>query len=390
MMAAQTIGRQGFKFIHKPRRWGRIDRSQGPLWRDAGSLFSVTQVEFRTIELQKLYPLAISRGVMASSENLFVTVSDDGHTGLGELSPATGSEWTAGRGEAQLREFVRSSGLFGGARCSSPFEVYAAMREANIDPPAMAAMDMAIWDLLAKHAGLPLYRVLGLCNRAVATSVTIGINPPDVTRDRVPRILEQTGAKFLKIKLGSPEGRAHDKAHFAAAAEAAAPFSPGLRVDANGGWTPGEAIDMIGWLAERGVDYVEQPLAKGCEAELPAVFARRKLPIFLDESIRFSEDVPAIADRCDGVNLKLMKCGGITEGLRIVAVARAHNLKTMIGCMSESSVAIAAGASMSALFDYIDLDSHLNLNPDPASGAPIENGIVSPLEIPGHGAALNA
>ena len=145
---------------------------------------------------------------------------------------------------------------------------------------------------------------------------------------------------------------------------------------------------MIAWLAERGVDYVEQPLAQGQEAELPAVFATRKLPIFLDESVPDSRSVPAIADRCDGVNLKLMKTGGVTDALRLVATARAHGLKTMIGCMSESSVAIAAGASLGALFDYIDLDSHLNLKPDPADGAPIASGIVLPAERPGHGGRL--
>ena len=147
---------------------------------------------------------------------------------------------------------------------------------------------------------------------------------------------------------------------------------------------------MIQWLAERKVDYVEQPLAKGQEAELPRVFENRALPIFVDESVWFSSDVPALADRCDGVNLKLMKCGGLTEALRIVAVARSLGLQTMIGCMSESSVAIAAGAAIGALFDHIDLDSHLNLNPDPASGAPIVDGVIVPTEGPGHGAALHA
>jgi L-alanine-DL-glutamate epimerase-like enolase superfamily enzyme len=112
------------------------------------------------------------------------------------------------------------------------------------------------------------------------------------------------------------------------------------------------------------------------------------MPIFVDESCRFSPDVVKVADWVDGVNLKLMKCGGITEALRIVATARAHGLKTMIGCMSESSVAIAAGASIAALFDSIDLDSHLNLNPDPAEGASIVDGVVLPAERPGHGARL--
>ncbi|HWD38079.1 MAG TPA: dipeptide epimerase [Fimbriimonas sp.] len=345
----------------------------------------MAHVSFQILEVQKLYPLAISRGTMSSSENLFVSVTDGDCTGIGELSPATGSAWTAERGQAQIASLFET---FQG-ELPAPHDAYEAMRRAALDPPAIAALDVALWDLLAKKANMPLYRLLGLPRRAVPTSVTIGLNPPEVTKERVPDILRRTGAKCLKIKLGSPEGREHDKEHFLAASAAASPFHCKLRVDANGGWTPGEAKEMIRWLSERGVEYVEQPLAEGMEGELPAIFEGRALPIYLDETIRFSANVPPVADRCDGVNLKLMKCGGVTEALRIVATARACGLKTMIGCMSESSIAIAAGASLGALFDSIDLDSHLNLNPDPASGAEIVDGIVLPAERPGHGAALN-
>ena len=327
---------------------------------------------------------------MASSDNLFVTLSDGQFTGIGELSPATGKAWTAERGQAQLKEFVASSSWLNSDDFPAVHDLWHAMNDAEIDPPAMAALDVALWDILAKRAGMPLYRLLGLPKRAVPTSVTIGINPPEVTKERVPKILASTGAKCLKIKLGSPEGRDHDKEHFLAAKEASAPFGSKLRVDANGGWTVSEAIQMIAWLAEQGVDYVEQPLAEGQEDGLPEVFANRKLPIFVDESCRFSSDIPKWAAYTDGINLKLMKCGGITEALRIVATARAHGLQTMIGCMSESSVAISAGAAMSALFDYIDLDSQTNLNPDPATGALLVDGVVLPTEHPGHGAELNA
>lgn len=343
-------------------------------------------VAFRIIELHKKHPLTISRGTQTTSENLFVTLSDGTHEGVGELSPATGSEWTGSRGQAQLEAFLTPERL----AAMNPYDLDRAMREAEIDPPARAALDVALWDLLARQAGMPLYRLLGLPRRAALTSVTIGINPPEVTREKVPQILAETGARCLKIKLGSPEGREHDKAHFAAAMESAKPYGARLRVDANGGWTPEEAIMMDVWLAERGVDYVEQPLAKGQESELPAVFAARKLPLFLDESVVTSGSVPALADRCDGVNLKLMKTGGITEALRLVGTARAHGLGTMIGCMSETSVAIAAGASIGALFDHIDLDSHLNLAPDPANGAPIVDGVVLPADRPGHGGRLVA
>ena len=345
------------------------------------------QLTSEILSIDKIFPLTISRGTTATSENLYVHLSDGEHTGIGELSPATAKTWSSQNGQRQLNEFVASSKTL---ESLSPHDVWQEMRDRNIDPPAMAALDVALWDLLGKRANLPLYRVLGLPKRAVPTSVTIGINPPEETTYRVPIILETSGAKCLKIKLGSPDGREHDKAHFLAAKAAAAPFNAKLRVDANGGWTVGESIEMIGWLAEQGVDYVEQPLAEGEEAGLPEVFAKRKLPIFVDESCRFSSDIPNWATVVDGVNLKLMKCGGITEALRIVATARAHGLQTMIGCMSESSIAIAGGASMSALFDYIDLDSHTNLKPDPASGAELVDGIVWPPEKPGHGAWLNA
>ena len=341
-------------------------------------------VRFQILELHKLFPLTISRGTQTTSENLYIFLSDGTHEGVGELSPATASEWTGSRGQAQLEAFLTPERLTD----MNPLDVDAAMREAEIDPPARAALDVALWDLLAKRAGMPLHRLLGLPRRAVPTSVTIGINPPEITRERVPKILKTTGAKCLKIKLGSPEGREADQAHFMAAKESSDHFGVKLRIDANGGWTPEEAIMMDAWLAERGVDYVEQPLAQGMESELPAVFAARRLPLFLDETIRDSRSVPAVADRCDGVNLKLMKTGGITEAVRLVHTARAHGLKTMIGCMSESSVAIAAGASLGALFDHIDLDSHLNLKPDPADGAPIVAGVVLPESRPGHGGRL--
>ncbi|MCU0223545.1 MAG: dipeptide epimerase [Acidobacteria bacterium] len=341
------------------------------------------RLAFRTLALVKRYPLAISRGTQAGSENLFVFASDGAFEGVGELAPAIASDWTAARGRAQLEAFAAGFELSAG-----PHAAWAAMRALGIDPPAMAALDAALWDLLAKRAGLPLHALLGLPRPSVPTSVTIGLNPPEVTRERVPEILRRTGARALKIKLGSPEGREHDRAHFAAAAEAAAPFGVRLRVDANGGWTLDEALAMDRWLAARGVDYVEQPLAEGSEDGLPRLLAGRTLPVFADESCRWATDVPRLADRVDGINLKLMKCGGITEALRIVAAARAHGLATMIGCMSESSVAIAAGASLGALFDHLDLDSHLNLAPDPADGAPVVDGVVAPLERPGHGGAL--
>lgn len=340
-------------------------------------------VEYRTLHLKKRFPLAISRGVITGSDNLFVSVSDGVLTGWGEMAPgSTEGADSAEKGEAMLRAFAAD-----GLDPDSIHQTWSTAFAAGIAPCALAALDMALWDLRSKQAGMPLYRLLGLARRAVPTSLTVGINPPEVVRERVPLLLAQ-GARALKIKLGSPQGIEADKAMFAAVVEMTQGKDIVLRVDANGGWSLADARHMMGWLAARGVEYIEQPLVRGEEAALVDLFKDRALPIFVDESCRMSSDIPGFADRVDGVNLKLMKCGGITEALRIVATARAFGLKTMIGCMGESSISIAAGASLGALFDYIDLDSHLNLDPDPATGAPMIDGVTLPEDVPGHGGRL--
>jgi len=342
------------------------------------------ETRYAVLHLKKRFPLAISRGVVTGSDNLFLWVSDGAHTGLGEMAPGSSEgAGTATEGEAALRAFL--AGGLDDERAIA--DIWQDAHAAGLASCALAALDMALWDLRAKQAGMPLYRMLGLARRAVVTSLTIGINPPEVARERAGLLLAR-GARALKVKLGAPGGIEADKAMFAAVRAAVAGHDVALRVDANGGWSLGDAKHMLGWLAAQGAEYVEQPLAQGCEDAMPDLFRDRPLPLFVDESIRFAADVPALADRVDGVNLKLMKCGGVTEALRIVAVARACGLRTMIGCMGESAIAISAGASIGALFDYIDLDSHLNLDPDPAEGAILSDGIVLPTDRPGHGGAL--
>ncbi len=341
-------------------------------------------IDFKKLYLKKRFPLRISRGVFEGGDNLFVSVSQDGLIGWGEMAPgSTEGADTVEKGSAMLGEFCKT-----GLDEASIQQTWNNAHEAGIAPCALAALDMALWDLRAKQANMPLYLMLGLARRAVVSSVTIGINPPEIVRQRVPFLLDQ-GSRALKIKLGTPDGIEADKAMYMAVLEATEGHEDVvLRVDANGGWSLKDAHHMNAWLAERRCEYVEQPLVRGAEDQLPDLFKSRPLPIFVDESCRMSSDIPGFADCVDGVNLKLMKCGGITEALRIVGTARAFGLQTMIGCMGESSISIAAGASLGALFDYIDLDSHLNLDPDPADGAPFVNGITHPADRPGHGGRL--
>ena len=339
------------------------------------------EIGFKVVFLNKLFPLRISRGLRTGADNLFVSVSKDGITGWGEMSPGESEgAGTVQEGQSALEAFAKNN-LEG----MSIYEMYDLGREQNVPPCAYAALDIALWDWLAKKAGLPLYQMLGTGLPTAPTSVTIGINPPEVVKERVPLLLDGTGVKSLKIKLGSPEGIEADKAMFRQVVESTEPYDVKVRVDANGGWSVPDAIYMMKWLANLGVDYVEQPLVEGAEKDLPYIFKNRPLPIFVDESCRYAHNIPSYAHCVDGVNLKLMKSGGITEGLRVLSTAKAFGLKTMIGCMGESSISIAAGAALTGIIDHIDLDSHMNLNPDPCEGAPMIDGIIVPTNNPGHG-----
>lgn len=341
-------------------------------------------ISFYTVKLKKRFPLAISRGVRYHSENIFVRYEKDGLVGWGEAAPGNSEGASTPQAiQAALEEFV-ATGIEG----QSTQSLYDRAREMNVPPCAYVGLDTALWDWTAKKAGLPLYQMLGFPKPQVPTSVTIGINSPAVVKERIPLLLERTSVKALKIKLGSPEGIEADKAMFEQVVQSTTKYNVKLRVDANGGWDVSQAKQMMQWLADRGVDYIEQPLKEGEEENLEILFNKRPLPIYVDESCRFSENIPDFAAHVDGVNMKLMKCGGITEAIRIMATARAHGLKTMIGCMSESSVAIAAAAAISGGIDQIDLDSHYNLAPDPAIGAPMVNGVTLPTDKAGHGAEL--
>ena len=201
-------------------------------------------------------------------------------------------------------------------------------------------------------------------------------------------ILSNPEVRALKVKLGSPDGIEYDKLIYSQVLESTKKSNVAIRVDANGGWSLDEAKLMMKWLSERRAEYIEQPLVEGDEDKLKFLFEGRPLPIFIDESCRFAEDVANNYQYVDGVNLKLMKCGGITEALKILNVAKSHGLKTMIGCMSESSVSISAGASITGIIDYVDLDSHYNLDPDPSEGTSMVDGVTMNSSLPGHGAKL--
>ena len=342
-------------------------------------------IKFHKVNLKKKFPLQISRGIHSESQNVFIELIEDGITAWGESAPGkTEGASSAIQVEESLVKLIEE-----GIEGLSIYDVYQKGKELKTPPCALAALDIALWDLKAKKATLPLNDLLGIPKPSTPTSITVGINPPEVVKERVELILKNKQVRALKIKLGSPNGVDYDKEIYSKVLESTKSSKIAIRVDANGGWALDDAKEMIKWLSERNAEYIEQPLSEGNEDQLKFLFKGRSLPIFVDESCRFSEDVPRLANFVDGVNLKLMKCGGITEALRILNTARSFGLKTMIGCMSESSVSISAGASLTGIIDYVDLDSHYNLSPDPSSGAVMINGVTMTNNGNGHGANLN-
>ena len=342
------------------------------------------EFNFHTVNLKKKFPLQISRGVHDKSQNLFVEFIKDGITAWGECAPGkTEGATSAQEVEKHLKRLIDSN-----IENLSLHEVHQRAKDLNIPACAIAGLDIALWDWKAKKANMSLQELLGLPSTNVPTSLTVGINPPDIVKERIELILQDSQVKALKIKLGSNEGIEYDKLIYSQVIESTKNSNVAIRVDANGGWSLDEAKIMMKWLSERKAEYIEQPLVEGDEDKLKFLFEGRPLPIFIDESCRFSQDVADHYQYVDGVNLKLMKCGGITEALRILNVARSHGLKTMIGCMSESSVSISAGASITGIIDFVDLDSHYNLDPDPSEGSIMVNGITKTSSKLGHGAKL--
>lgn len=345
------------------------------------------QLAWSAFTVNKRFPLTISRGTMAQTQNVWVRVAADGIEGWGEASPFSIGDHRQTT-ETLLNGLEQARPLLEPYHPLQRTQVEQTLLKNRIPSAIRCAIDLALWDWLGKRAGLAVWQILGLDRTAIVpTSVTIGIDPPDVARQRVRDWLELTHVHALKIKLGSPEGIEADQVMFEAVRDATPP-TVALRVDANGGWNLQAALTMTQWLAERGVEYVEQPLPRGQEDQLHELYRRSPLPLFVDESCFDTQDVVRLADRVHGINIKLMKCGGISEALRMVHTARALGLQVMYGCYSDSSLAITAGAHISPLADHLDLDSHLNLLDDPFVGAVLKEGRIVPSELPGLGVSL--
>lgn len=354
------------------------------------------EIRIATFTVNKRFALTISRGTTAQTTNLWLEIEHDGIKGWGEASPFSIGEMpqtTETHGSADTARVARSLQKIAPLlKALSPLErqrIDRLMLDARLPSAARAALDVALHDWLGKHANLPLWALWGLDrDRIPPTSVTIGINTPEAAQQRVKDWLGQVhGIQALKVKLGSPAGIEADRAMLRAV-KAAAPHISQISIDANGGWNLSQALEMADWLAAQSITYIEQPLAKGQEGDLPELYQRSPLPIFVDESCFTSTDIAPLADRVHGINIKLMKSGGLSEALRMIHTAKACGLKVMFGCYSDSSLLNTALAHLAPLADHVDLDSHLNLLNDPFVGASCQNGRIVPNQQPGLGVQL--
>jgi L-alanine-DL-glutamate epimerase-like enolase superfamily enzyme len=242
---------------------------------------------------------------------------------------------------------------------------------------AKAALDIALMDWVGQKLGVPLYRYFGLDPKdAPITTFSIGIDTPEITRQKVR---EAEPFPVLKIKVGLDT----DEATIAAVRSVT---NKPLRVDANEGWKDKEeAVRKINWLAGQGVEFVEQPMPADMLEETRWVRERVHLPLIADEACQHASDIPRLVGIFDGVNVKLDKSGGILEAFKMLQMARALGLRTMLGCMISSSVSVTAAAHLSPLVDYADLDGNLLIANDPFSGVQVKNGKLLLPDRPGLG-----
>jgi L-alanine-DL-glutamate epimerase-like enolase superfamily enzyme len=333
------------------------------------------KLKFWRQDLHLRYTWTIARGSEDVAPVVLVELSDtDGTSGIGEASPIRRYHESADTVEAFCRR-VDAAGL-------SFDDVPGSMKYLEAVAPgnmaAKCAFDLALLDGAAKRAQKPVYDFLGLGfreNRHV-TSFTIGIDTPEMIRKKVQ---EAAAYPVLKVKVGVPE----DKTIMATLRQAA-PGKP-LRLDANEGWkTREEALERLEWLAKDSrIQFIEQPMpAATSPKDLAWLKERSPLPLFGDESYHEAKDVTHCAECFHGVNVKLAKTGGISGGFDALSAARKAGLKTMIGCMIETSVLISAAAHLAELCDYLDVDGNVLIKDDPYLGVTSETGILSFANAP--------
>ena len=332
-------------------------------------------LETEILPLRTRHPFIIARGGQSEYRTVMVRLRDgDGTEGWGEAAPTKFYGETTETVLGALETYRR-------ALPEDPFDLEGVERRLEtllkLNPATRAALSAALHDLVGKRLGVPVYRLWGLDPaKAPRSTFTIGIDTSEKMRAKV---LEAGEYPILKIKLGTDRD-----AEILRTVRDAAPAKE-IRVDANAGWTVKQTVGMLPVLREFGVTVLEQPLVPTDLDGLGEVRRRADIPVIADESCRTAADIPPLVGRVDGINIKLAKCGSLREAVRMIAVARAHGMTVMVGCMIESSLGITAAAHFTPLVDIVDLDGAALLANDPFAGATLAGGQVRLPDGPGLG-----
>jgi len=335
---------------------------------------SKLDLRFTPYTLQLRHAFTLSTSSRTTTPVMLTEIEFDGITGYGEASMPP----YLGESHQSVAKFLSLLNL---SQFTDPFLLVDILEYVDDVMPgnfaAKASVDIALHDLIGKLVGEPFYRLFGLNpSKAPLTSFTIGLDSPEIIKQKVA---EAEPYSILKVKLGRDNDREMVEVIRSLTDKP-------LCVDVNQGWKDRSyALDMAVWLKEKGVIFLEQPMPKEMKDEIAWLTRQSPLPIVGDEAIQNVADLLNNREVYSGINIKLMKCGGLNAAMKMINVARALGMKVMIGCMTETSCAVTAAAQLSPLVDWCDLDGNLLISNDPFEGLNIVDGRVLLPEKPGIG-----
>lgn len=337
------------------------------------------KLSFEPYELKLKHVFTVSSFSRSTTPDVQVRIDYDGYTGYGEASMPP----YLGQSVESVCTFLKKVNLeqFPDPFCLDDILTYIDSLSPG-DSAAKAAVDIAMHDLVGKIIGAPWHRMLGLNPlKTPNTTYTIGIDTDEMVKMKTREVAGQFN--ILKVKLGTPR----DREMIRAIREVS---DLPIAVDVNQGWkNKKKALDEIFWLKEQGIVMVEQPMPKEMLDANAWLTEKSPLPTFADEAIQRLKDIPAIKGAYTGINVKLMKCTGMREAWKMMNYARAEGMKVMIGCMTETSCAIAAAAQLSPAVDFADLDGNLLIANDIFRGTTVVDGKITLNQLPGIGIEKN-
>jgi L-Ala-D/L-Glu epimerase len=332
------------------------------------------KLSFRPYELQLRHTFTVSGNSRNTTPVVLTELEYEGYKGYGEASMPP----YLGESQESVISFLNKVDL---EQFKDPFmldDILSYVDAIDMENrAAKACIDIALHDLIGKLLDQPLYRLWGINpDNTPFTSFTIGIDTPDVVRQKTE---EAAGFRVLKVKLGGGNDREMIET-------VRSVTDVPLYVDVNQGWSDKyQALEMVHWLDEQGIIFVEQPLPKSQMDDTAWLTSNSPLPIIADEAFQRLDDVARLRGIYSGINIKLMKSTGLREAHKMITVARALDMKVMIGCMTETSCAVSAASQLSPLVDWADLDGNLLISNDIYEGVKVVDGKITLNELPGIG-----